>query len=76
MTDLKAPTRVWYIEDDKGNAVSTVLGHGTILPRGVYETCLLFADDSCEIVCTTTDREEAAKCHATCAASILGRLSA
>lgn len=76
MTDLKAPTRVWYIEDDKGNAISTVLGHGTILPRGVYETCLFFADDSCQIVGTTTDKEEAAKCHATWAASILGRLSA
>jgi len=60
MTDsIQLPITVFCREFDNGASVSTVLGLGGVVPFGIFETCVFFANGSSEVVGRSKDLEEA-----------------
>jgi len=56
-----SPISVFRREFDNGASVSTVLGLGGIVPFGVFETCVFFADGFSQVVNRSKDLDEAKK---------------
>jgi len=61
VNSIQPPVTVFCREFDNGACVSTVVGLGDIVPFGVFETCVFFADGSSEVVSRSKDLEEAKK---------------
>jgi len=62
MTDsIQLPVTVFCREFDNGASVSTVLGLGGVIPFGVFETCVFFANGDSEVVNRSKDLAEAKK---------------
>lgn len=62
MNEIQTPVTVWLTECARGS-VSTVLGRGAILPLGVFETCVFWADGSREVVNITREMITAKNHH-------------
>lgn len=63
MNEVEIPVTVWYTENGRGDSVSTVLGRGVMVPLGVFETCVFWADGNSEVVNITREMITAKRHH-------------